>query len=457
MPDRGARLMKLGVLLYPTGYHIAAWRHPDTPADSGVNFARQCELARLAEEAKLDFIFLADSLATQRGDIEALKRTAIRYVCQFEPITLLSALAAVTGRIGLVGTASTTYHHPFHVARMFLSLDHISGGRAGWNVVTGSNPEEAASFGADPHPPAEERYRRAREFTGIVYRLWESWDEGAFVRDKASGLFFDPSKRHPLRHRGSHFAVAGPLPIARSPQGRPVVFQAGASDSGIALAAETAEVVFTAQANLDGALLFAERIRERARAARGAPDEPPLILPGVMPFIGRSRAEAQAKLDRLQELIDPVVGLSLLEGLMPGIDLSRLPLDGPLPEPAAGGWSRQGLLAKTARDENLTIRQLVYRVAAGRGHRLAIGTAASVADELEHWFRIGAADGFNLIPHSLPGALRDMAFELVPELRRRGLFRTDYEAATLRGHLGLPLAAPSSVSAAAAEDESSPG
>jgi N-acetyl-S-(2-succino)cysteine monooxygenase len=214
-------------------------------------------------------------------------------------------------------------------------------------------------------------------------------------------------------------------------------------------------VVFTAQANLEDALLFANRIRVRARAIRGAQAEPPLILPGVMPFIGRTRAEAQAKLDRLHELIDPVVGLSLLEGLMPGIELSSLPLDGPVPEPAAGGWSRQELLARTAHDEGLTVRQLVYRTAAGRGHRLAIGTAASVADELEHWFRTGAADGFNLIPHSLPAALGDIASELVPELQRRGLFRTDFEAATLRGHLELPDAAPPGVRATPAQGESS--
>lgn len=439
MAERTSRMMKLGILLYPTGYHIAAWRQPGTPPDSGVNFRRQLELAQMAEEARLDFIFLADSLATQQGDDDALSRTAIRYVCQFEPITLLSGLAAVTRRIGLVATASTTYHHPFHVARMFASLDHISGGRGGWNLVTGSNPGEAANFGLEEHPSHKERYDRAREFADVVRGLWESWAEDAFERDQQSGRFFDPAKRRTLHHKGRYFSVEGPLHIARSPQGRPVVFQAGSSDAGIELAAETAEVVFTAQTAPDDALVFAERIRRAACAARSPGVEPPPILPGIMPFVGRTRDEAQAKLDRLHELIEPAVGLSLLAGLVPGVDLRGLPLDGPLPEPslAEGAWSRQSLLAKMAADGRLSIRELMYKVAAGRGHLISIGTAASVADEMQYWFEIGAADGFNFIPHSLPQSLHDIAYELVPELRRRNLFRSEYAATTLRGHLEL--------------------
>lgn len=431
-------MMKLGILLYPTGYHIAAWRHPATPPDAGVNFQRQMQLARIAEQAKLDFVFLADSLATQQAEEEALCRSAIRYVCQFEPITLLSGLAAVTSRIGLVATASSTYHHPFHVARMFASLDHISGGRGGWNVVTGSNPGEAANFGMDAHPAHTERYLRAREFVKVVDGLWDSWAEDAFIRDKESGLFFDPAKRRTLNHQGRYFSVEGPLHIARSPQGKPVIFQAGSSDAGIELAAETADVVFTAQTTPQDALVFAEKIR-RTRSERKPEAQLPPVLPGIMPFLGRTRVEAQAKLDRLHELIEPAVGLSLLAGLVPGVDLKSLPLDGPLPSPSAadGAWSRQSHLAKMAAEEGLSVRQLMYKVAAGRGHLIAIGTAASIADEMEHWFRIGAADGFNFIPHSLPQSLEDIAHELVPELRRRGLFRSEYSATTLRGHLGL--------------------
>ena len=435
--------MKLGILLYPTGYHIAAWRHPATPPDAGVNFERQVQLAKIAEAAKLDFIFLADSLATQQADEDALSRSAIRYVCQFEPITLLSGLAAVTDRIGLVATASSTYHHPFHVARMFASLDHISGGRGGWNVVTGSNPGEAANFGLDAHPAHMDRYLRAHEFVAIVDGLWDSWDGDAFVRDKESGLFFDSAKRRTLDHRGPYFSVAGPLHIARSPQGKPVIFQAGSSDAGIELAAETADVVFTAQTTPEGGVAFAEKIR-RTRMERKPGAGPPPVLPGIMPFLGRTREEAQAKLDALHELIEPTVGLSLLAGLVPGADLGSLPLDGPLPELSStdGAWSRQSHLAKMAMDEGLSVRQLMYKGAAGRGHLIAIGTAASVADEMEHWFKIGAADGFTFIPHSLPQSLEDIAHDLVPELRRRGLFRSDYSGTTLRAHLDLSDARP---------------
>lgn len=431
-------MMKLGILLYPTGYHIAAWRHPATPPDAGVNFERQVQLAKIAEAAKLDFIFLADSLATQQADEEALSRSAIRYVCQFEPITLLSGLAAVTSRIGLVATASSTYHHPFHVARMFASLDHISGGRGGWNVVTGSNPAEAANFGLDAHPAHLDRYLRAHEFVAVVDGLWDSWDEDAFIRDKASGLFFDPAKRKALDHQGRYFSVAGPLHIARSPQGKPVVFQAGSSDAGIDLAAATADVVFTAQTSPEAGLAFAEKLR-RARAERRPGAGQPPVLPGIMPFVGRTRDEAQAKLDALHELIEPAVGLSLLAGLVPGADFGNLTLDGPLPKFGStdGAWSRQSHLAAMAMEEGLSVRQLMYKVAAGRGHLISIGTAASVADEMEHWFRLGAADGFTFIPHSLPQALEDIVHSLVPELRRRGLFRSDYAGTTLRAHLDL--------------------
>ena len=430
--------LRLGAFLYPTGHHIAAWRHPDAQADAGSNFAHYVELAQLAERGKFDLIFMADGVGTRGTDIEALSRTATRYVAQFEPITLLSALAAVTRNIGFVATASTSYNEPYHIARKFASLDHISGGRAGWNLVTSSSEHEAHNFGRDEHYAHGERYERAEEFADVVTGLWDTWEEGAFPRDKQSGLYFDPEKQHVLNHKGKFFKVRGPLNVARSPQGHPVLVQAGSSEPGKELAARTAEVVFTAHQTFEDARTFYADLKGRLRKyGRHADDLK--VMPGIFPVVGRTIAEAEEKFEQIQELIHPVVGLALLSGMTGGVDLSAYPLDGPvpaLPETNASK-SRQRLLLDLAHRENLTIRQLYLRIAGARGHRQIVGTPAQIADEMQHWFTGGAADGFNIMPPHLPVGLRDFVDLVLPELRRRGLFRNEYEGTTLRQNLGL--------------------
>ncbi|XAH25308.1 LLM class flavin-dependent oxidoreductase [Xylophilus sp. GW821-FHT01B05] len=428
----------LGAFLYPAGHHIAAWRHPDAKADAGVDFRHYVALAQAAEAAKFDLVFLADGVGTRGDDVEFLSRTAHSYQAQFEPITLLSAIAALTERIGLVATASTSFNEPYHVARKFASLDHISGGRAGWNLVTTSSEHEARNFNRDQHIAHADRYARAGEFADVVTGLWDSWEDDAFVRDKASGRFYDPAKRHVLHHRGTHFTVQGPLNVSRSPQGHPVVVQAGSSEAGKDLAARTAEVVFTAQQTLADATAFYADLKGRL-AAYGRQPESLKVMPGVFPVLGRSRAEAEDKFQQLQELIDPVVGLAMVAGLTGGFDLSGYPLDGPIPPlPATNASkSRQQLMLDLARRENLSIRQLYQRVAGARGHWQLVGTAQEVADQLEERFVHYGADGYNVMAPTLPGGLHDVTELLLPELRRRGLFRTDYQGRTLREHLGL--------------------
>lgn len=431
--------MKLAAFLYPTGYHVAAWRHPSVPADAGVNFAHFVGLAQLAQRGRFDFVFLADSLAMRGTDMPALSRTAIRYVAQFEPLTLLSALAAVTDRIGLVASATTTYNEPYHIARKFASLDHISGGRAGWNLVTSQNEGEALNFGRDAHLGHDERYARAREFADVVKGLWDSWQDDAFLRDKRSGIFFDPAKLRVLNHRGRYFAVRGPLNVPRPPQGHPVLIQSGSSPAGRELAAATGDVVFAAHQTLEEAREFYADVKAKAEA-HGRQPRDLKILVGVFPYVGRTRREAEEKRQRLQEAVDPIVGLSLLSGQLSNIDLSRYPLDGPLPEvPASNaGQGRRQLLVDLAKREGLSIRELYLRVAGGRGHLEVVGTPGDVADELEAWFRKRGADGFNIMAPYLPGGLEDFVDLVIPELQRRGLFRTEYAGQTLREHLGLP-------------------
>ena len=436
--SKRADQLKLGAFLYPTGHHIAAWRHPQAQADAGSNFAHYAELARIAEAAKFDLIFMADGVGTRGSDIEALSRTAIRYVAQFEPLTLLSALAAITNRIGFVATASTTYNEPYHVARKFASLDHISGGRAGWNLVTSATEDEALNFNRDHHLAHADRYERAEEFADVVRGLWDTFEVDAFLRDKKSGRYYDPSKQHLLNHRGKHFKVRGPLNVARAPQGHPVIVQAGSSEPGKELAARTAEVIFTAHQSAEDARAFYSDVKGRLTGYGRSPDELK-IMPGIFPVIGQTQAEAEEKFEQIQELIHPAVGLSLLSGMAGDIDLSKYPLDGPLPEVTEtnGSKSRQTLMINLARRENLTIRQLYLRVAGARGHWQVVGTARTIADQMEEWFTTGAADGFNVMPPHLPFGLTEFVEHVIPELQRRGLFRTEYEGKTLRSHLGL--------------------
>ncbi|MCH4581596.1 LLM class flavin-dependent oxidoreductase [Achromobacter xylosoxidans] len=446
---RSTRQIKLGAFLMQTGHHIAAWRHPEAQADAPVNFRHYAELARRAEAAKFDAIFLADSVGVRNTDLASLSRTARSD--HFEPLTLLSALAAVTEKIGLIATVSTTYNEPYHVARKFASLDHISGGRSGWNLVTSSGQGEAQNFNLDEHVEHARRYARAAEFHDVVLGLWDSWEDDAFLRDKHSGQYFDPAKLHPLRHRGEHFSVRGPLNVSRSPQGRPVVVQAGASPAGRDLAARTAEVIFVAHQTFDEARAFYRDIKGRAVEYGRDPDDIK-IMPGIFPVIGRSQAEAEDKFARLQDLIHPVVGVQLLSNMIGGFDLSGYPVDGPLPDipETNGGKSRQQLLIDLARRDNLTIRQLYLRIAGARGHQQVVGTPQSVADQLQQWFEEDGADGFNIMSPWLPGGLDDFIELALPELRRRGLFRTEYSGATLRQHLGLARPAHRAVAAASA-------
>ncbi|MGO4328745.1 LLM class flavin-dependent oxidoreductase [Cupriavidus sp. 2TAF22] len=430
--------LSLGAFLYPSGHHIAAWRHPDAKADAGIDFKHYVALAQAAEAAKFDLIFLADGVGTRGDDVEFLSRTAHSYQAQFEPITLLSALAAVTERIGLVGTASTSFNEPYHIARKFASLDHISGGRAGWNLVTSSSEHEAHNFNREHHFAHADRYERAAEFADVVDGLWNSWEDDAFLRDKASGRYYDPARRHVLGHKGKHFSVQGPLNVSRTPQGHPVVVQAGSSEAGKELAARTGEAVFTAQQTVEDAVAFYADVKGRlAKYGREADDLK--ILPGVFPVVGHSESEAREKFEQLQSLIDPVVGLALVSGLSGGFDLSGYPLDGPIPElpETNASKSRQRLVIDLARRENLTIRQLYQRVAGARGHWQLVGTPAQIADQLEERFRKYGADGYNIMSPVLPGGLTDFIALVLPELRRRGLFRTDYAGTTLRDHLGL--------------------
>ncbi|VVD97856.1 nitrilotriacetate monooxygenase [Pandoraea aquatica] len=426
-------MMRLGVSMRYLGYHMAAWRHPDVPADGAIDFHYFLESARKAEAAKFDMIFFADGVGVRASDTPPGSAARDAKNAELEPLTLLAAIGACTKHIGLVGTASTTYNEPFHIARKYASIDHISAGRAGWNVVTSWSQQEAWNFNRDEHLGYEERYERADEFVDVVKKLWDSWEDDAFIRDKASGIFYDESKLHVPHHKGKHFKVRGPLNSARTPQGRPIIVQAGAADAGREIAAKNADVVYSVSFDIQSAKAYYDDLKGRLAKYGRTPDQL-LIMPGLTPYVGRTRQEAQDKFDQLQELIDPLSGLSILYSVLG--DLSGYDLDGPVPATSAGPVSSIGNgLLEMARRDNLTIRQL-YKIRASGGRQL-IGTAQDIVDDMESWFREGAADGFNLCPATLPGGLDDFIEFILPELRRRGLFRTEYAAQTLRGNLGL--------------------
>lgn len=433
--NRGDQL-HLNAFLKPPGEYLAAWRHPDTAADAGVNIREVLSFARTAERAAFDAVFLADLVGVPFASEDVLSRVSV-VNDSFEPTTLLAALAAGTSRIGLIATASTSYNEPYHVARAFASLDHISGGRAGWNVVTSLNDGEAQNFGLDTHLDHATRYERAEEFHDVVTGLWDSFEDDAFRHDQAQGVYFDPAKLHALNHAGKHLRVAGPLNIARPPQGHPVIVQAGASEAGKNLAARVADVIFSGIKDLGRAQEFYAEIKERA-AAHGRDPDHLKILPALSVVTAPTAAEAAAKLDRLTELLPPQVALADLSYWLGGFDLSGYPLDGPLPELPVSNQSHtaQQQIYEDARRDNLTIRDLVRRVA--DDDRTLTGTPEEIADHMEEWFTGRAADGFNVVFPYLPGTLDDFADLVVPELRRRGLFRTHYTGTTLREHLGLP-------------------
>jgi FMN-dependent oxidoreductase (nitrilotriacetate monooxygenase family) len=424
--------LHLGLFNQPLGRHVAGWRQPEFKGSS-TDIRWVAELASLAERGKFDFYFLADSLVGPAPG--STKRAG-----NLEPLTVLSALSVTTSRIGLAGTATTTFSEPYNLARQFASLDHISGGRAAWNVVTSTWNAAAGNFGADKLPDHAARYERAREFVKVVKGLWDSWDDGAVIADKESGHYIDPARIRQLGHDGAHFSVAGALNVPRPPQGHPIIIQAGASDDGRDLAAETADVIFSAQDNIEDSRKFTADLRQRA-SAKGR-SVPPFVMPGVLPIVARTRAEAEDIYAGLEEKTDITEGLDQLSQRW-GFDLSAYPLDEPPPAPVfsgnlfSDGYSRRVLLEERARREGLTLRQLARVAIASRGHRLFVGSAKELADDFEAWFTTGAADGFNIIPPYLPGSLHAFVDLVVPELQRRGLFRQDYTGTTLREHLGL--------------------
>jgi FMN-dependent oxidoreductase (nitrilotriacetate monooxygenase family) len=427
--------IKLGLSMRGYGYHAAAWRHPDAPRAATLDIDYYVNNARIAERGKFDMVFLADGIGIRGKDEPAGAACRSSQNVELEPITLLSAVSVLTKHIGVVATASTTYNEPYHIARKFASLDHISRGRAGWNIVTSWSEAEARNFNRDQHMEHGARYARAAEFVDVVTGLWDSFEAGAVIQNKETGIFYDPDRMHVLNHKGTHFAVRGPLNSTRTPQGRPVLVQAGASEAGMDIAAANADVVYAASHTIETGQAYYATLKGKL-AKHGRLPEEMLIMPGITPFVGRTRQEAQDHYDALQELIDPILGLSYIYGQMG--NLSGHDLDGPVPEPkdAMVRSMAEGLL-KLARRDKLTIRQLYLMVSAGFGGRVIVGSVQDVADDLEEWARSGAADGFNICPGTLPGGAEAFVDLVVPELQRRGLFRTEYEATTLRGNLGL--------------------
>jgi FMN-dependent oxidoreductase (nitrilotriacetate monooxygenase family) len=425
----GKRQMHLGVFVLGTGNHSAGWRY-DGAAASNNQLSVIQEIARTAERGKFDLLFVSDGLVMNPGDHPS-------FLCRFEPTTLISVLSAITSHLGLGATVSSSYSEPYNVARIFGSIDHISNGRAAWNIVTSTQPMAALNFSRDEQMEHEHRYEVANEFVDVVKGLWDCWQDGAIVADKTTGQFIDAAKVRPLNHEGRFFKIRGPINMARSPQGHPVIIQAGGSPSGLELAARTADVVFSVVQELAGAKVAYADLKARMVKYGRAPDQL-AVLPGVMPIIGDTEAEARAKLSTLQSYLSPTNALVLVSGRL-GYDVSGHPLDGPVPEPPLGQGTRtfSRVLFETARRENMTLRDLYNLTAAARGHWVLCGTPQRIADALEQWFIEDAADGFNILPPYFPGAFDDFVNLVVPELQRRGLFRHDYEGTTLRDHFGL--------------------
>jgi alkanesulfonate monooxygenase len=427
--------LHLGAFMRPVSIHTAWWRYPGAWPDANFNFPRIKQLAQTLERGKFDAFFMADHLAVLNMPIQALKRSAT--VTSFDPLTLLPALAAVTEHIGLIATGSTTFDAPYHLARRFASLDHISNGRAGWNIVTTSNPDAALNFGLDDHMEHGARYLRAREFYDVVTGLWDSFADDAFIRDVESGLFFEPETMHTLNHKGDYFKVRGPLNVARPVQGWPVIVQAGASNAGRQLAAETAEMVFAAGGPIEAAREFYADVKGRM-AKIGRNPEHLKILPGALVISGTTVAEAQAKKALLDSLVHPDSGLASLSIAL-GCDASHFELDAPLPEIPETNQSKSARdrVVNYAAENKLTVRQLAEYVG-GYAGKSFVGTPAMIADEMEEWLNTGACDGFNIMFHTVPAGVNEFVDTVVPALQDRGIFRRDYEGKTLRENLGLP-------------------
>jgi FMN-dependent oxidoreductase (nitrilotriacetate monooxygenase family) len=435
------RKMRLAGMWTAPGSHAAGWRMPNAASGSAYTFQHLVDIAQMCEHAKMDSLFFADSNVLRTTDL--IERGDVSMERQHQPARLeatatIAALSAVTSHIGLIATATTTYNEPYNVARRFATIDQISGGRAGWNLVTSQHENEAPNYGFDEHMEHDERYRRAQEFFDVVAGLWDGWDEGAIVEDKENARYSDLSKFHVLNHQGKYFKVKGPLNVPRSPQGRPIIAQAGASGPGRDLAARIADLVFLASSTIEEAKTFGYDLRSRA-IAQGRRHDDFKILPGLMPIIGRTDEEARAHYLELQSLITDEQALMAVRRLGGGLDLARFPLDGPLPElpPTNGAKARQQILIDLARAENLTLRDVGRRFAASVGHNLVWGTPEHIADVMEDWFNQGACDGFCIMFPYYRRGVSDFVDLVIPQLRRRGLFRTDYEGRTLRENLGL--------------------
>lgn len=427
----------INLFIYSRGHHEASWRHPRSTPRSLTDVQYYIECTRKAEAACFDSIFLADTLASPQ-DVNSASRIWL------EPLTTLGSLAVTTSRIGLIATASTTYSEPFNLARQLASLDHASGGRIGWNIVTTFSLAASRNFGSTARPTHKERYDIGEEYVEVAKKLWDSWADDAVVDDRASGLFAQKDRIRPIDHEGRNFQVAGPLNIPRCPQGRPVLVQAGSSDAGMDFAARHAEAVFTAHLHKGTAQTFYADLKARATEAGRRPEHV-LVLPGLSPMIASTEAEAKRMERELNELSAPEIGLMKLSDRFDGMDFSHLPLDKPLspedfPDPARNEASRGRveLIVRAVREERLTLRQLLARLAGARGHHVMAGTPEQVADVMEDWIDSGAADGFNLMPPILPLMLDTFTEEVVPILRKRGRFRTEYRGSTLRDHYGLP-------------------
>jgi FMN-dependent oxidoreductase (nitrilotriacetate monooxygenase family) len=429
------RQLRLGAFMRPTTIHTGAWRYPGAFPDANFNLAHIRRFARTLERGRFDAFFMADHLAVLNMPIEALKRS--HTVTSFDPLTLLPVLAVDTTHLGLIATASTTFEQPYLIARRFASLDHISGGRAGWNVVTTSNPDSALNFGLEEHMEHDERYARAREFVDVVTGLWDSWADDAFERDVESGIYFDPEKLHVLNHKGRYLQVRGPLNVARPVQGWPVIVQAGASEAGRQLAAETAEVVFAAGGHLPDAQAFYADVKSRMETL-GRDRDHLKILPGAFVVVGETVDEAREKRARLDSLVYYESAIASLSIAL-GHDASVFDPDAPLPkipESNASKTSRDRVVAMAKR-ENLTVRQLAQRLGGYSGLAF-VGTPKTIADSMEEWLIGEGCDGFNVMFPFVPEGLDDFVDKVVPELQRRGLFRREYEGRTLRENLGLP-------------------
>jgi FMN-dependent oxidoreductase (nitrilotriacetate monooxygenase family) len=429
------RRLRLTAFMRPVSLHTGAWRYPGAAPDANFNFQLIKRMAQTLERGCFDGFFMADHLAVLNMPTDALRRSAT--VTSFEPFTLLSALAMATERLGLLATGSTTFDAPYHVARRFASLDHISGGRAGWNIVTTSNPDAALNFGLDEHVEHDERYRRAREFYDVVTGLWDSWAEDAFVRDVERGIYSDPARMHVLDHKGKYYSVRGPLNIARPIQGWPVIVQAGASEAGRQLAAETAEAVFTAQSDLATGQRFYKDVKGRMEKL-GRNPEHMKILPGCFVIVGDSVDEAKEKRLKLDSLVNYDSAIASLSIAL-GHDASKFDPDAPLPEIPESNASQSGRERAIAlgKRENLTVRQLAQRLGGFSGLAM-VGTPKTIADQMEEWLTSRGSDGFTIQFPYLPAGVDDFVGRVVPELQRRGLFRREYEGRTLRENLGLP-------------------